>query len=179
MDQNSGIDEMAAVHAARCIDDLRLRLSAPEFGYKLQAVAAHVLLRLNFEVQDIRRSGHPDIIATRGVDEYRFEIEAEVVGSRARQLKSADFESLLDVPRAVGYFALAISSPRPRWVIVPADRLVDRKPCRTVLLDVLSDIAFSHAWTHAYTDLLSDKCRRIRRATFRSLCEGALAGDGL
>ena len=179
MGQNSSIDEMAAIHAAHCIDDLRLSLSASEFGYRMQAVAAHILLRLNYEVQDIRRSGHPDIIATRGVDEYRFEIEAEVVGRRARQLKRADFESLLDVTGAAGYFALAIGSPRPRWVVVPADRLVNRKPCRTLLLDVLSDIGFSHAWTHEYINLLNDHCRRIRRASFRSLCDRALAGSGL
>ena len=179
MVQNSSIDEMAAVHAAHCIDDLRLSLSASEFGYRLQAVAAHVLLRLNYEVHDVRRSGHPDIIATRGVDEYRFEIEAEVVGRRSRQLKRADFESLINVTDAAGYFALAIGSPRPRWVVVPAERLMNRKPCRTLLLDVLSDIRFSQAWTREYINILNGQCHRIRRASFRSLCDRALAGSGL
>ena len=179
MGQTWNIDNIATVQAADCIDYLRLNLSAAEFGYKMQAVAAHVLLRLNYQVQDIRSSGHPDIIATRGIEELRFEIEAEVVGSRPRQLTNDDFNSLVEVSGAVGYFALAIRSPTPRWVVVPAERLQGRKPCYSVLLDVLSDSGFSDAWTYEYISLLSEKCRQIRQASFKSLCDRALAGRGL
>ena len=47
-----------------------------------------------------------------------------------------------------------------------------------VLLEALSDTDFSNAWTHAYIDLLKQECRRIRRASFRELCERALSGHG-
>ena len=153
--------------------------SSVEFGYKVQALAAHVLLRLNYRVEEINGSGHPDIIATRGMEELRFEIEAEVADSRQRQLTHDDFASLIELPGAVGYFALAISFPTPHWIVVPAERLKDRRPSSNVLLEALSDSDFSDAWTYEYINLLNEECRRVRRASFRELCARALAGRGL
>lgn len=173
------MNSLAALQASECIENMRLSVSPAEFGYKVQALAAHVLLRLNCRVEKINQSGHPDIVATRGMEELRFEIEAEVTGPRPRQLTDEDFASLLDSSGAVGYFALAISSPTPRWVVVPAERLKDRRPSSNVLLEALSDKNFSNAWTFEYLNLLNDECRRIRRTSFARLCERALAGRGL
>ena len=172
------MNNLAAVQASDCIKNLRLSISCAEFGYKMQAMAAHVLLRLNCQVEEINHSGHPDIVATRGMEELRFEIEAEVVGSRPRQLEDGDFASLINVSGAIGYFALAISFPTPRWILVPAERLVGRKPSSPVLLEALSDRDFSEAWTYEYINLLSAECRRVGRSSFGSLCERALAGRG-
>lgn len=173
------MNDVAALQAAECLENLQLRVSSPEFGYKVQALAAHVLLRLNFEVEEVNRSGHPDIVATRGMDRFHFEVEAEFTGPRLRQLTNEDFRALMDLPGSVGYFALAISFPTPRWIVVPAERLKHRKPSSNVLLEALSDADFSSAWTHAYVDLLKRECHRIRRDSFRELCESALAGRGL
>ena len=167
------------LQASDCIENLRLSVSSVEFGYKVQALAAHVLLRLNCRIEEINASGHPDIIATRGMDELRFEIEAEVTGSRPRQLTQDDFSSLFELPSAVGYFALAVSFPTPRWIVVPADRLKHRKPSSNVLLEALSDKDFSDAWTSEYVNLLNEECGRVRRYSFRELCARALAGRGL
>ena len=173
------MNDVAALQAADCLENLHLSTSSAEFGYKVQALAAHVLLRLNFGVEEVNRSGHPDIVATRGMDKLHFEVEAEVVGPRPRQLTKEDFGALTELPGGVGYFALAISSPTPRWVVVPADRLKHRKPSSNVLLEALSDTDFSNAWTYAYIEMLKQECRRIRRASFRELCERALSGRGL
>ena len=173
------MNNLAEFQASECVDNMRLSISPTEFGYKVQALAAHVLLRLNCRVEKINQSGHPDIVATRGIEELRFEIEAEVSGPRPRQLTEEDFASLIDLPGAVGYFALAISSPTPRWVVVPAERLKDRKPSSNVLLEALSDRDISDAWTFEYLKLLNDECRRISRASFATLCERALSGRGL
>ena len=173
------MNDLAALQAADCLENLHLSISSVEFGYKVQALAAHVLLRLNFGVEEVNRSGHPDIVATSGMDKLHFEIEAEVAGPRPRQLTKEDFSALTELRGGVGYFALAISFPTPRWVVVPAERLKHRKPSSNVLLEALSDKDFSNAWTHAYIDLLKQECRRIRRASFRELCERALSGRGL
>ena len=157
----------ATLRASGCIENLRLSVSSLEFGYKVQALAAHVLLRLDCRVEEINRSGHPDIVATRGIEELRFEIEAEVVGSRPRQLGDDDFASLIKMSGVIGYFALAISFPTPRWILVPAERLVGRKPSSNVLLEALSDRDFSEAWTYEYINLLSEECRRIGRSLVR------------
>lgn len=173
------MNNLAALQASKCIENLRLSVFPAEFGYKLQAVAAHVLLRLNCQVKEVNQFGHPDIVAARGTEELRFEIEAEVSGPRPRQLTDEDFASLIDSSGAVGYFALAIRFPTPRWIVVPAERLKDRKPSSNVLLEALSDRNFSDAWTSEYLNLLNDACRRIQRAFFATLCERALAGRGL
>ena len=168
-----------ARQASDCIESLRQSISSVEFGYKVQALAAHVLLRLNCRVVEINRSGHPDIVATRGMEEFRFEIEAEVADPRRRQLTDDDFASLVEVTDAVGYFALATSSPTPRWIVVPAEHLKSRRPSSNVLLEALSDRDLSDAWTHEYINLLNAECRQVRRISFRALCERALAGRGL
>ena len=173
------MSDLAALEAASCIENLHLSVSSAEFGYKVQALAAHVLLRLNHEVEQVNRSGHPDIVATRGMYKSHFEVEAEVAGPRPRQLTEEDFSALTELPDGVGYFALAISFPTPRWIVVPADRLKYRRPSSNVLLEALSDTDLSKAWTSAYIDLLRQECRRIRRASFRELCERATSGRGL
>ena len=173
------MNDAAAIQAAECLEELHLSTSPAEFGYKVQALAAHVLLRLNFRVEKVNPSGHPDIVATRGMEKLHFEVEAEVVGPRPRQLTKEDFDALTGLPGGVGYLALAISFPAPRWVVVPAERLKHRKPSSNVLLEALSDSEFSYAWTYAYTEMLNQECRRIRRASFRELCERALLGHGL
>ncbi len=165
--------------ATECIEQMRLTAEPAEFGYKVQALAAHVLLRLHHQVEKINPYGHPDIVSTRGVEEFRFEIEAEVSGPRPRQLTHEDFASLIDSSGAVGYFGLAISFPAPRWIVVPAERLKYRRPSSNVLLEALSDRDLSDAWTFEYLDLLHKECSRIRRASFAALCARALAGRGL
>lgn len=173
------MNDLDAREAAHCLDNLHLSVSPTEFGYKVQALAAHVLLRLNFEVEEINRSGHPDIVATRGMEKFHFEVEAEVAGPRPRQLTEADFSALTELPGGVGYFALAISFPTPCWIVVQADRLKHRRPSSNVLLEALSDKEFSNAWTYAYIELLRQECRRIRRSSFRDLCESATSGRGI
>ena len=167
------------LQATECIEQMRLSVEPSEFGYKIQALAAHVLLRLDFQIREINQYGHPDIIATRGPEEIRFEIEAEVSGPRPRQLTNEDFASLIDSSGAVGYYALAIGFPTPRWIVVPAEHLKDRGPSSNVLLEALSDRNFSGAWTLEYLNLLHKECRPIRRASFGTLCARALAGSGL
>lgn len=173
------MNDFATNKASGCIENLRLSVSSAEFGYIVQALAAHVLLRLNCRVEEINPSGHPDIVATRGMEEFRFEIEAEVTGPRARRLTDDDFASLIDESGSLGYFALAISFPTPRWILVPAGRLVDRNHSSNVLLEALCDKDFSDAWTNEYVNLLNEECRRIARSTFGFLRANALAGRGL
>ena len=172
------MNSLTELRASDCIENLRLSISSGEFGYKVQALAAHVLLRLNCQVEEINHSGHPDIVATRGMEELRFEIEAEVGGPHPRQLTDDDFASLVKVPGAIGYFGLAISFPTPRWILVPAERLVGRRRSANILLEALSDRDFSDAWTSEYINLLNDECGRVGRASFGALRARALAGRG-
>ena len=168
------------LRAGECLQRTLTGVTAPAFGYKIQAIAAHVLLGLDYRIVSVKRSGHPDIISFKDGKEFRFEIEAEVVGSYKRSLTEEDFDSLIRGPRVAGYFALAVNSPWPYWVVVPASELVHRKrPVGNAVLEALSDIEYSAAWTDEYTRLLQGSCREIRRASFARLRQMALDGHRL
>lgn len=164
--------------ARNCLDALLLELSPQEFGNRIQAVAAHILLRLGYHIAAVKWRGHPDITAWRDGLEYRFEVEAQVTGPRPRQLEKEDFDGLLSVPHAQGYYALAISPhTRPPWLLVPASSLVNRQlPSRNALLEALSDRDYSAAWTDEYHRLLQASGRLIRQTPSSEL--GQMAVDG-
>lgn len=150
-----------------------------EFGYKIQALAAHVLLGLNHRVTAVNATRHPDVVTMKGGQEFRFEVEAEVVGVKRALLTPSDFAGLLS-PGAVGFFALAVSFPRPFWVLVPADRLARRnRPAGHALLKALSDKAFSTAWTHEYVSLIGRSCRDVLDRSFDQLVQRAIDGRAL
>ena len=151
--------------------------SATEFGYKIQALGGHVLLRLGYQVSAINQLGHPDIIASIGGTEYRFEVESEVTRPRLRKLTVADFNSLVNVPNVVGYYALAITFPSPHWILVQASKLVNRRsPSPNILLEALSDKELSAQWTTAYLQLLHDSCKQISLGSFNRLSRMAESG---
>ena len=165
--------------AASCLANMRMMISASEFGFKVQALAAHVLLRLGWSIDELNQFGHPDIVARQGSLVYHIEIEAEVKGTRPRQLTKADFASLIDIPDTEGWYGLAIAYPTPRWILVPAKSMVDRRPSYTVLLEALSDKQLSSTWSNEYIKLLDAECDRITRYSFNALRDRALAGRGL
>ena len=174
------MNNCAVSGASECIERIRSGISPAKFGYKIQALAAHVLLRLSYRVDEVNHSGHPDIVATKDGREFRFEVEAEVTGPQPRRLTEADLDSLTKAPDVVGYYALAISFPTPYWVLVSASRLVNRNfPSSNMLLEALSDKAYSAEWTYEYVRLLHSACRQIKLASFSDLSQMALAGHGL
>lgn len=150
------------------------------FGFKIQAVAAHILLKLNHRVVRVNRTGHPDIVSLRDGVEYRFEVEAEVWGCRKRLLTAEDIAGLVRNPGVIGYFALAVSFPRPYWVLVPAAVLDRRRAALgNALLEALSDKQFSMAWTQVHFALLEESGGVIRQRSFEYLARLALAGHSL
>jgi len=139
-----------------------------------------VLLRLGYRIDEINSSGHPDIVANRDGRTFCFEIETEVGATRLRKLTDADLISLTDPPGIIGYYALAVSIPTPRWVLVPAAKLTTRaRSSPKALLEALSDKTASAAWTYEYVQLLSVAYRQIKLASFKALRERALAGRGI
>ena len=170
----------ASRKASDCVNRILDGSNAADFGFKVQAVAAHVLLRLGYRIEAVNQTGHPDIVAVKDDMEFRFEVEAQVGAPHPRQLTKADFDSLLEVPDGFGYYALAIHFPTPYWVLVSASKLANRKrPCPNILLEALSDKEYSAEWTSEYLRLLGSACRQIRLASFNRLCELALAGRSL
>ena len=165
--------------ARACLDRLLLESDDKAFGFKMQAVAAHILLRLGHTVLNVKRVGHPDIVTLKDGVEHRFEVEAEVRGHRKRMLEEADFVGLTATD-AVGYFALAVSFPQPYWVVVPIGELIDRGArSGNATLEALRDTCLSDAWTQNHLDLLARSCQVVRERSFEQLAKRAKEGRGL
>lgn len=165
--------------ASACLDRLLQESGDTLFGLKMQAVAAHILLRSGHELREVNRFGHPDIVSVKDGVEYRFEVEAEVRGHRKRMLEPADFLGLM-VTGAVGLFALAVSFPRPYWIVVSVSELVRREsPSGNATLMALRDTNLSDAWTLSHLDLLTTSCSVLRERSFEQLARRALEGRAL
>ena len=63
--------------AGKCLEILKDAVGLSEFGYRIQGLAAHVLLRLGAKVLQINSQGHPDIIAEAERGLIRIEVEAD------------------------------------------------------------------------------------------------------
>lgn len=164
------------VSVRTCLDRLLLESGDSAFGFKMQAVAAHILLRLGHNILEVNRVGHPDIVSVKEGVEFRFEVEAEVRGHRKRMLEAADFVGLTATD-SVGYFALAVSFPRPYWVVVPIGELIDRgADAGNATLEALCDTRLSDAWTQEHLGLLAKSCRVVRERSFEQLVRRAKEG---
>ena len=162
------------VSARACLDRLLPELDNEGFGFKMQAVAAHILLRLGHEVLEVKRFGHPDIVSVKDGVEYRFEVEAEVRGHRKRMLEPADFVGLT-ATGDVGCFSFAVSFPRPYWVVVPVLELVRRgSPSADATLEAPRDTLLSDAWTQTHFDLLATSCSVVRERSVEQLAKRAV-----
>ena len=165
--------------AVECLKRLRSKTSTGEFGYRMQALAAHVLLGLKHRVEAINARGHPDIVSFEGGQEFRFEVEAEVIGVKKPMLSSSDFAALMK-PGVAGFFAFAVRLPRPRWIVVPAHPLSRRKrPASRALLEALSDKTFSADWTRVYLSMIERSCREVLDRSFDQLSQRAIDGRAL
>ena len=165
--------------AAECLRRLRSRTTVCEFGYKIQALAAQGLLRLSHRVEAVNPTGHPDVVTVKGGQEFRFAVESKVIGVNRTMLTSSDFAGLLS-PGVVGFFALAVSFPRPFWVLVPPQSLARRdRPAGHALLKALSDKAIPTDWTHQYVSLIGRSCRDVLDRSLDQLVQRAKDGRAL
>lgn len=167
--------------ATECLRSLLRRVGRSEFGYRVQGLAAHVLLRLGATVLDVKASGHPDITAQDDQGIMRIEVEADTGSSRERQLTGADYVGMASDRRGDrGYFALLLMGPRVRWVITPLENLsVRSKPLPISTVTSLADVQLSFAWTEAMVSIVVEHYEKIWFYSFDSLRQRSLNGQVL
>ena len=66
----------SAYEATKLLVNFRRGVGDSKFGLVVQAMFAHVLLRLGGNVLDVKNPGHPDIRAMLGGELYNIEVEA-------------------------------------------------------------------------------------------------------
>ena len=80
--------------AAKLLADLRNDVGIQRFGLVVQALFAHVLLRLGGNVLDVKNPGHPDIRAVLAGQMYNIEVETAGRKTLPRQLEQGDLDVL-------------------------------------------------------------------------------------
>ena len=165
--------------AGKCLEMLKEAVGPSKFGYLIQGLAAHILLRLGARVLQVNSQGHPDIVSQTDRGIMRIEVEADIHCLRARALTKEDLDSI--APRSAtdkGYFALALCGPYPRWLLVDHARLQRRHgtPASPAVLQALADIGVSKQWTDEFITLLITHRQRLGNFSFDFLTRRALEG---
>ena len=162
------------VTAHDLVRHLRTRVGDIEFGYRIQALLAHTLMRLGAQIVELNPQGHPDIVVSlNGV--YPVEVEAAPSIARSHVIKSDDIDSTSG-PDRPGYLAVLDCALPLAWIVLPHERLKRRGsgPVHLVTLRAMADTELSSLCTQEFAKLLIDNRERLLNLTFHLLRDRAL-----
>ena len=166
---------------ARVLFALRAEVGFSRFGLVIQALFAHVLLRMGAEVIDVRNPGHPDIIARLDGELHNIEVEAASRKTTARRLQLGDLDVLQDVGSGgSGYFCVLDCGPPAEWLYVNVATLGARanENLRMSLLRAYADERFSADSTAQFSDLIVKEAQYLPQLSYSRLRQEALEGRG-
>ena len=168
--------------AGKCLESLLSSIELSEFGFRIQGMAAHVLLRLGARILEINSQGHPDIMAESGTGRIFVEVEADIHQLRPRALTDEDLKGITPLRFGdSGYFAVALCSPFPRWLLIEHSRLQRRRgiPALPSVLRALANKDISNLWTSAFIDFLTTNCQNLKYFSYQFLEQRAIEGRPL
>jgi hypothetical protein len=163
------------------MDDLRAECGDAEFGYRLQALFAHVLLRLGARVLEINAQGHPDVRVRLSDREMLVQVKTCSHTSAATifEMTEEDVTGITEAGRRAGVLAFLDCAEPVSWSIVPADRaaaMVGRL-VHVATLRADSDHALSEDCTEEFLAMIQTIGHRLRNLTYTLLRDRALAGE--
>lgn len=165
------------------LDSLRAAYGDGEFGYRMQALFAHVLLRIGALVTEVNAKGHPDVKADLGDRILKVQVKTTLHGNRGRNslFSQDDLQGIKSEGKIVGYLAVLDCAEPVSWILIPENRL-----------HTLVGSAFHIATFRAErTQILSDECtdeflelvlahkERLATLTFHILASRAIKGEPL
>jgi hypothetical protein len=173
----SSLPDQLALH--RLVDDLRARVGDIEFGYRIQGLLAHVLMRLGATVIEINAQGHPDLVVDLD-GRFALEVEAAPAVVRTHTLKSEDIEAIRGSVKS-GYLAVLDCALPVAWIMLTHERLKRQGPgpLSLVTLRAMSENEFSRLCTEEFISLMTDVQDRLPNLTFHLLRGRALRGLAL
>ena len=165
------------------LEGLRAQFGDAEFGYRMQALFAHVLVRLGASVLEINAQGHPDIKALMGQELMFVQVKSALHSGPQSlfQLSSGDFAGITSNERAVGYLAFLDCADPVSWHVVrshSARQFLDRfVPVEAIV--AIRDEQLSRDCSEVFTDVVTSAKGRLGVLTFALLARRALEGRGL
>jgi hypothetical protein len=167
----------------RIIQILRTRCSDGEFGYRMQAIFAHILLRQGWHIIEINAQGHPDIRASMADQEALVQVKSVVhrTASSTIKLSEEDVAGITALGRRPGWFAILDCAAPARWNVVSSNRAARLlgKPIYVTTLRANSDVAMTADCNNQFREIISANSSRLSNLSYAILRKRALAHEGL
>lgn len=166
------------------LDGLRRECGDSEFGYRMQALYAHVLLRLGGRVVDINAQGQPDVVAELGGTTMLVQVKSVFHGGPAcgLQLSQRELDGIRPASKQeAGYLALLDCAVPVSWIMLTHDHPLfrERAPVLIATLRAAKTEPLSEECTSEFADLVITHEARLTNLTFRILRARALRGRSL
>ena len=165
--------------AAKVLAYFRNDVGFQRFGLVVQALFAHVFLRLGGNVLDVKNPGHPDIRALLAGQSYYIEVETAQGKTLPRQLDQGDLDALQTLDEGEqGYFCVLDCGPPIAWICVDVASLGRRAggELRMSLLRGYSNRDLSLDCTAEFSHLVIKEARNLNQLTYAQLRHEALSG---
>ena len=145
----------------------------------IQALFAHVLLRLGGKVLDVNHPGHPDIRAILSGQLYNIEVETATRKTLPRHLEQSDLDVLqINRDGERGYFCVLDCGPPLAWLCVDVASLGQRAAgkLRLSLIRGYSSRELSLDCTSEFSRLVIREAKNLHRLTYDRLRQEVLCG---
>jgi hypothetical protein len=156
---------------------------AEEFGYRMQGMFAHVLIRLGARIGEINSQGHPDIRAELGDRELLIQVKTVLHRSHLTMfnLSHDDLWGISAVGRREGLLAVLDCGEPAQWVVIPAERAsaLIGQPVHLATLQAIGRHEFSIDCTEEFSEMIRAHRERLPNLTYSVLRSRALSGAGM
>ena len=166
------------------LDAVRRECGDSEFGYRMQALYAHVLLRLGGRVVVINAQGQPDVVADLSGTTMLVQVKSVFHGGPAcgLQLSQRELDGIRPASeQEAGYLALLDCAVPVCWVVLDHDHsiLQDLASVRIATLRAAKKEPLSEECTSEFADLIIRNQAKLGNLTFGILRARALRGRPL
>jgi hypothetical protein len=164
------------------LHDLCKSIGNSDFGFRIQGLFAHALIRLGIKIFEVNLQGHPDIVGDVENKRIKLEVEAAVGNARRRIIDEENIEAIKpNNKNEKGYFAVLDCGLPPEWLLVDYQHLKWRcsESLSIIILKSLSDKEFSSKCTEQFFNLILLNTERLPSFTFSILRDRALRGEEL
>jgi hypothetical protein len=162
---------------------LRIRCGDVEFGYRMQAIFAHILMRQGWRIIEINAQGHPDIRASMADQEVLVQVKSvsHRTANSIIELSNEDVAGVTALGRRAGWFAVLDCAAPARWNVVTGTRAawLLGKPMYVTTLRANSDAVMSSDCNDQFREIVSANSSRLSNFSYTILRNRALAHDGL
>ena len=165
------------------LEALRQRCGDAEFGYRMQALFAHTVMRQGWRILAINAKGHPDIYALAEDEEVLIQVKSNAHRSASTtfELSHDDVAGIRAIGRRTGWFALLDCAVPVQWFVISSQRATSLlgRPLHLATLKANCDLEISATCTRHFHEIISKNRVRFPSLSFHVLSHRALMGDGL